>query len=457
MSWGVGNSVSGSELLPIVAVATFLVVILVIAFNWLDMTVAAMLGVVVFLVTGILTDSAVTSALATGDGTLALLFGGMVVARVLVPTGIFEVVGQRLLRFTNGSGKRLLLALLLIVAPVCALLPNATVVLLLGPVIVRVAKAMEIDFIPLLVLTAVISNAAGLLTLVGDPATFLVGSAIHWSFTDYLGRVSFGGLLALAVIVPLMPVLFGDIWRLRRPPAADLPPAKLQQPLFVMVAVGILLLMVALFVFGSLLPTLTPPSVAILGATLALMAIYGWRVEPVGKVFSDIDWKTLIFILCMFFMVQGLVATGVLQGVSRLLAAVFGDHMLAAALVLLAAIGAASSVLANIPVVVAMLVLVKGYLVLIDAVPEQALGHTFQQVWPEQTIPVFVGMMFGATLGGSATLIGASANVVAAGIAAQNGRVLTFARFARYGVPIVLAQLAVGAIYTVALSLLAAG
>lgn len=445
----------GSELQPIIAVVTFLFVILVIAFNWIDMTVAAMLGVVVFLVTGILTDGAVASALVTSDSALALLFGGMVVARVLVPTGIFDVVGQRLLHFTKGSGKRLLLALLIVVAPICALLPNATVVLLLGPIIVRVAKAMEIDSVPLLVLTAIISNAAGLLTLVGDPATFIVGSAIHLSFADYLSRVSLGGLLTLLVIVPLLPLLFGDIWRLRRPPAADLPPVTLQRPLFVIVSVGILLLMVVLFVFGGKLPTLTPPSVAIIGATLALMAIYGWRVEPVSKVFSDIDWKTLIFVLCMFFMVQGLVSTGVLHGVSRLLAAAFGDHLVWAALVLLVAIGAASSVLANIPVVVAMLVLVKGYLVLIDAVPEEALGHTFQQVWPAHTLVVFVGMMFGATLGGSATLIGASANVVAAGIAAQNGSALTFARFARYGVPIVLTQLAVGAAYTAVLYLLA--
>jgi di/tricarboxylate transporter len=128
----------------IVAFCTFGAVILLIALDWLDMTVAAMLGVVVFTVTGILTESAVASAIEMSGGTIALLFGGMVVARVLVPTGIFDVVGAHFLRFTAGNGKRLLLGLIVLVAPLCAFLPNATIVLLIAPVIVRVAKTLKV-------------------------------------------------------------------------------------------------------------------------------------------------------------------------------------------------------------------------------------------------------------------------------------------------------------------------
>jgi Na+/H+ antiporter NhaD/arsenite permease-like protein len=117
------------------------------------------------------------------------------------------------LSLTGGNGRRLILGLICLIAPICAFLPNATVVLLMAPVIIRVATALKIDFVPLLILTAIVSNASGLLTLVGDPATFIIGSAIYLSFVGYLARASLGGLLSILVILPLLPWLFGDIWR----------------------------------------------------------------------------------------------------------------------------------------------------------------------------------------------------------------------------------------------------
>jgi Na+/H+ antiporter NhaD/arsenite permease-like protein len=95
----------------------------------------------------------------------------------------------------------------------------------------------------------------------------------------------------------------------------------------------------------------------------------------------------------------------------------------------------------------------KGYLVAAEAVPELALAAGFSD-WPAATLPVFVGMMFGGTLGGNATLIGASANVAAAGICARRGERVSFGQFMRYGVPIAVAQLAIGALYVLVLTAL---
>jgi Na+/H+ antiporter NhaD/arsenite permease-like protein len=117
---------------------------------------------------------------------------------------------------------------------------------------------------------------------------------------------------------------------------------------------------------------------------------------------------------------------------------------------MIAGVGIASSLLANIPVVAAMLLMVKGYLVTAQLVPELALDPTFVE-WPVRVIPVFVAMMFSATLGGNATLIGASANVVSTGICASHGRPVSFVTFLRYGVPVTICQLAVGAAYVLCL------
>lgn len=434
-----------------VTLVVFAAVIIAIAVDIIDMALAALLGTCVLAVFGILKTEDISAALGIASGPLALLFGGMVVARMLSMTGIFERVGALFLRATHGSGKRFLILLVLLVAPVCALLPNATTVILLAPVIVGVARALKVSVVGPMIIAAVVSNSAGMLTLVGDPATFLVGSSIGMSFGQYLQKVSLAGLLAVLVIIPLLPRLLPDVWnsRVEIAPAASLPP--IERPYFAAFSLLVLAIMVALFLFGEELPVhLGPPGVAIMAATLALLVIYGARIGTVDDVLHDVDWKTLVFLGAIFCLVQAFTNTGLLQGLSLKLYDWFGTDYALVALTLLAAIGVLSAVLANIPVVAASLIMTKGYLVAAEAVPELALASGFTD-WPAATIPVFIAMMFGATLGGNATLIGASANIVAVGICAREGERVTFMRFMRYGLPVTLVQLSVSSLYVIAL------
>ncbi|GFK94209.1 putative transporter [Fundidesulfovibrio magnetotacticus] len=441
-----------SELQTLLICAVFGAVILAIAFNLLDMALAALLGLCLLTLAGAVDHKDVMNTVGASDGSLSLLFGGMVVARVLAPTGVFENLGVRFLVMTRGSGRRFLLLLAALVSLVCAILPNATTVILLAPVIIRVCEALELDFVGPLILTAILSNAAGLLTLVGDPATFLAGQAMGLSFLDYLHRVSLGGVLAIAVLVPLMPALFPTVWKARRTLPAGLTPKPIENKGFCAFALASLGVMVGLFLAGEFLPNpVIPPAAAIVGASLALLAIHASRVESVDAVFPDIDWKTLLFIFCMMCYVQVFTKTGVLSGLSRTMHAGFSDNVLLAGFALLGAVGLISAFLANIPVVAAAVLTVKGYLVLLNMVPEEALGLGFAD-WPDASLPVFVAMMFGGTLGGNATIIGASSNLVCAGVCAARGRPVSFAGFMRYGVPVTLCQLAASAAYIWALS-----
>ena len=435
-----------------IVVSVFSAVILAIALNLIDMAVAALTGVCVLIALGILTDQDLMNATRTSAGPLSLLFGGMVVARILSTTGLFDVVGDAYLRATGGSGKRFLLLLIALVAPICAFLPNATTVILLAPIIIRVCIALEADYVRPMVLTAILSNSAGLLTLVGDPATFLVGSAIGMSFGEYLRRVSLGGVLAILVIVPLLPWLMRDLWTLQR----TLPPRgaakRFDRPVYAALSIAVLLMMMLLFVFGENLPShIVPPAAAVIAGALALLVGFAARFESTDSVLRDVDWKTLLFLASIFCLVEAMNKTGLLQVLALKVYQVFGHELTLVALAMIAGIALLSSVLANVPVAAASIVMVKGYLVMAEVVPEAALSPQFSQ-WPAASIPVFVGMMFGATLGGNATLVGASANIVAAGICAREGTPVTFATFLRYGLPITLVQLAVSAVYVVVMA-----
>ena len=432
-------------------IGIFAVVILAIVFDVVDMALAALLGVAAMIVTGILEDKDFLEVPAIAGGAISLLFGGMVVAHVLERSGVFERLGAPFLRVIGGSGKRFLVLLVLTVAVVCAFLPNATTVILLAPLIIRAAKALDVNFVGPLVITAIVSNAAGLLTLVGDPATFIVGSAIGMTFTQYLKQVSLGGLLAVLAIVPFLPRLLPEVWQARRTVAAAVSTPRISRPWFAALALCVLALMVLMFLFGDALPVrIVPPSVAILAAALALLVLYGSRVESVDDALRAVDWKTLIFLGAILCLMQGFTKTGLLQGLSLKLYGWFGTDFTLVALVMLAGVGVLSSVLANIPVVAASVVMTKGYLVAAEAVPELALAPGFSD-WPAAVLPVFVAMMFAGTLGGNATMIGASANIVSVGICARHGERVTFGSFLRYGLPITAAQLAMGALYVLAL------
>lgn len=440
-----------TDLQIMITLVVFAAVVLAIAFDVIDMVLAVLIGCSLLAVLGILEREDVRSAMQVASGPLALLFGGMVVARMLARTGLFDRLGALFLRATGGSGKRYLILMVALVAPTCALLPNATTIILLAPVIIAVARALRVSFVGPMILAAIISNSAGMLTLVGDPATFLVGSSIGMTFGEYLRKVSLAGLLAVLVIIPLLPRLMPEVWNSRVEVSANSPLPPIERPYFAALALLVLAIMVGLFLFGEELPSrIGPPAVAILAATLALLVLYGARVEPVENVMRDVDWKTLLFLGAIFCLVEAFTKTGLLQGMSLRLHAWFGMEFTLVALTLLACIGVLSAVLANIPVVAASLIMTKGYLVAVEAVPEIALAEGFAE-WPAATIPVFIAMMFGATLGGNATLIGASANIVSAGICAREGERVSFMRFMRYGLPITLVQLLVSALYVLAM------
>jgi Na+/H+ antiporter NhaD/arsenite permease-like protein len=142
--------------------------------------------------------------------------------------------------------------------------------------------------------------------------------------------------------------------------------------------------------------------------------------------------------------------TGLLQVMSLKLYEVFGTRVALVALAMIFGIGLLSSVLANVPVAAASIVMVKGYLVMAEFVPESAMSDQFTQ-WPPTVMPIFIGMMYGATLGGNATLVGSAANIVAVGICTQEGAPVSFGRFLRYGLPFTVLQLAVAAVYVLVL------
>lgn len=430
-----------------IALGTFATVILAIASNRVHLTVAAMLGTVVLLVTGVLSAQEASETINPAEAMISLFFGGMVMVRTLTATGLFDYLGAIALRLVRGDGRRLMITIAAFAAPICAFLPNATVVILVAPLIVTLCQRMAIDFIPPVILLVFIANSSGLLTLVGDPATFIVGNSIALSFTDYLRLLSLGGLLAIIGVLALLPFSFRSVWQVRVPDAEAVTLPRIQRRWVMLACLAVLVLMIALFVFGEDLPNpIAPPQAAIIGSALLLMIAYGTKLDVVTNILRDVDWDSLLFLVCIFVLVGALDKTGVIAALGNSMGAYFGTNVVVASLLLLVGIGALSSVVPNVALVVAMIPLVKQYAVGAGLATSAALDAGYGHM-PPSVLPLFFAMCFGATLGGNATLLGAGSNIVASGICSRAGRPISFMKFLRYGVPITIVQLAISAIY----------
>jgi Na+/H+ antiporter NhaD/arsenite permease-like protein len=437
------------ETLPaIIATLTFVSVIVFIMTEWLHLTVAAFLGALILVFAHIMSLAEAINYISQSYATLALFFGVMVLVRAFEPTKIFEYLATQIVLIAKGEGKRLLLGIVGITTPICAVLPNATTVMLLAPLIPPIAQEIGVDFVPLLILMVFVANSAGLLTLVGDPATFIVGDAINITFTDYLLRLSLGGAIAVATVVVMVPFLFPKIWHRKFENLEQLPHPTIEHPRVLMAGGAIVAFVLIFFVVGESLPVpISPAAVALLGAALALLLAHHSKIDTVNNILRDVDWSTLIFFMSTFVLIGGLEKTGVVKSLSGVLSAILGQNIALGSLVLLFFVGLMSSVVPNIPLVVAMVPLLKQYVVNIGLAGPEVLAPNFQGQFPPEVLPLFYAMMFGATLGGNGTLVGASSNIVAAGISEQHGGRMSFKTFLGYGLPVMGMQLLTAALY----------
>jgi Na+/H+ antiporter NhaD/arsenite permease-like protein len=432
----------------IAAVVTFSSVIFLLITEWIHFTIAAFLGALILIVANVMTMPEALGYIGKSHGTLGLFFGVMVMVRSFEPTKIFDYLATQMVIFAKGRGDRLLLGIVAITTPICAVLPNATTVMLLAPLIPPMAKEIGVDFVPLLILMVFVANSSGLLTIVGDPATYIVGDAINMSFVDYLFKLSLGGAIAVGVIVVMLPFLFSKVWNKKLENLDRLPHPVINHPRTLIVGAVITTFVLVFFVIGESLPIpVSPATIALLGAALALMLAHHSKIDTVKNILQDVDWSTLIFFMCIFVIIGALEKTGIIASMSGVVSIVLGKNIALAAIVTIFFVGLVSSVVPNIPLVVAMVPLLKQYVVNVGLAGSEILSPDFSGQLPEVVLPIFYAMMYGATLGGNGTLVGASANIVAAGISEQHGRRISFKTFLRYGIPVMLAQLVFATIY----------
>ena len=410
-------------------------------------------GVVIFVVAYALiaSDKVPKSAVALGGGALMiligildqhhafehidlnvilLLVGMMVLAGIVRHTGAFQALAILAARWTGGEGVRLMLALSLITAVLSAFLDNVTTVILIAPITIFVASRLGLNPVPFFIAEILASNVGGAATLIGDPPNILIASAGKLDFAVFAAHMAPVSAISLVVL------LFVMRWMFRSQVVADpqraaalatLDPADaITDRRGMYIGLGVL----GLTVFGFLIHGAMgwePATVAVAGAALLMIITR----PDVHKVYNEVEWASVLFFVGLFMMVGGLVELGVLDAVADFTIDLTQGNVGATAFLIMWLSAVLSAVVDNIPYTATMLPVVQ-------RLTEEGLNPDNILWW---------SLAIGADFGGNATIIGASANVILAGISEREGHHIRFVEFMKYGIPVTIISLIIGTIW----------
>ena len=415
--------------MKIIAVAVFLIVILLIISERVHRTAAAMAGAMVLILTGVMSADKALSYI--DFNTIGVLVGMMIFVAIVRRSGMFEYIAVRAAKAVHGDPWKIMVAFTLITAVLSAILDNVTTVLLVGPMSIAIARMLKIDPVPFLMGQILASNVGGTATLIGDPPNIMIGSAAHLSFMDFLENTGFAVLFILAVLILLMKIVYEkkiEMGTVDTSAIEKLDPSKsITNRALMRKGIIVLICVIVGFMFHDKLGI--ESSVIALTAA-AVMLIIGR--EDVNEAIQDVEWTTILFFMSLFVVVGGLTETGIIKELASKIINATDGHPMVTMLVLLWASALLSSILDNIPFVATLIPLILAM---------QADGMDVTSFW--------WAISLGACLGGNGTMIGASANVVLSNISTKHGYPITFKSYLKVGMPFMLLSIVISTVFLV--------
>ncbi|WP_226037014.1 ArsB/NhaD family transporter [Aquibacillus saliphilus] len=416
----------------IIAIAVFIISYIFIISERVNQALVALSGGVLLLLTGVYEwNDAFTHYI--DWNTIALLFSMMVLVSITKKTGLFEYIAITFAQKVNGAPVPLLIGSAILTAIGSALLDNVTTVLLFVPIILTLTKLLQLPAFPYLLTIIFSSNIGGTATLIGDPPNIMIGQAVeHLTFLSFLTNL--GPLVVIIFSVMLIIVVWLFRGKLTHNDQFSEQLMKMDGAIYLkktpMLYQSVTVL--SMTIVGFLLHPIVHielTTVAVSGAILLLLLTE--KEVSSEKIFQEVEWVTLFFFIGLFMLVGGLQEVGAIDELARGIMWLTEGDLPYTAILMLWTSGMFSQIINNIPFVAAMIPVI----------------NEFQSYGMVNLDPLWWSLAIGACLGGNGTLIGASANVVVAGLAEAEDQRIPFIRFLIYGIPMVFLSLVIATLY----------
>ena len=413
----------------IFATAVFLICYAIIISEKIHRTVVALLGGMLVIIGGVINQEQAIEAI--DFNTIGLLVGMMVIVGIARNSGLFEYLAVRAAKQSKGDPVKIMISLTLITALLSALLDNVTTVLLIVPITFSIAKSLEISPMPILFAEVLASNIGGTSTLIGDPPNIMIGSATGLGFMDFVVNLAPVIVVILLVTVYLLKLIYRKQLVTRSELKANImrmdPNSEIKDSVLLKKSLSI----IGLVIFGFFIHQyvhLESATIALTGAALLLLIT---RDDP-EHALGAVEWPVLFFFAGLFILVGALEHVGVIEWVALAGLKLTGGELLPTGMLILWLSAIASAFVDNIPFVATMIPLIEDM---------GRLGGI------ADLNPLWWSLSLGACLGGNGTIIGASANVVVAGMAEKQGFHWTFVGFMKVAFHLMIVSILISTVY----------
>lgn len=325
------------------------------------------------------------------DWNVVFLLGGMMtIVAIMIPTGGFQYLAYKI---ADICGNRLFFMMAVmgtLVTVLSLLLDNVTTVVIFGPLIILICRAMDISPVPYLLAAALLSDTGGVATLVGDPPNLMIGSAADISFNTFLYHM--GGIVLAAWIV----ILFFLKWLFRHelavaPTDRDFSQsATIEDPRTWYISLWVLVGMVFLFIFHHNL-NWEPWFVSAIGLTALVFIAHHVHLD---ETFAKVELSLLLFFISLFILVGGVEHSRFLEYLGQFILPFVEQDLLTACILLMWGSAVFSAAIDNIPFTAAMIPIIAG-------LETQGINVT----------PLWWSLAIGVGMGGNGTHLGSTANV----------------------------------------------
>lgn len=351
--------------------------------------------------------------------TIVFIAGMMIMVEGMAHVGFFRWLCMRIAKFVKYKVIPIFLTFMILSAFLAMFIDSITVILFLAAVTIELSRLLKFNPVPMILSEVFCANLGGSATMCGDPPNIIIGTSLGYSFTDFITNTGLIAGVSLIVIVLYFYLVFRKELSKNGTDSIDL--AALPSPEsaitskkgFAINAVIFLLAVILLVTHAS-----TGLTVSFIGTLIALLTVIAAGKDAL-KIIKRVDYKTLLFFIGLFVVVGGLEQTGILTLLASFIGKISGGNLYLMIGIIIWVSAIASAFIDNIPFAATMIPVISS-LASVQGIDLSMLS------W---------ALAMGTDIGGSATPIGASANVVGIATAAKEGHIIKWGRYCKTMVP----------------------
>lgn len=368
----------------------------------------------------IVTGQAEESSSGINWATIIFIAGMMVMVEGMARAGFFRWLCLTIAKAVKYKVMPILVTFMLMSAVLSMFIDSITVILFLAAVTVELSQLLKFNPVPMVLSEIFCANLGGSATMCGDPPNIIIGTALGYSFADFLTNTGLIAGIALVFIIIFFYFVFKKELSANR--SAEIDPSTYPNPSEAIESKKDFIISTVIFIIAVVLLVThaqTGLTVAFIGVAIAVITLVT-SVKHIGYIMKRVDYKTLLFFIGLFIVVGGLEQTGVLEIIAGFIEKICGGNVFAMVLIIMWVSAVASAFVDNIPFAATMVPVIK----------------TLAATTPGAELSVLAyGLSVGTDIGGSATPIGASANVVGTSVISKAGHPVGWGRYCKSAIP----------------------